>query len=244
MTLIPSQSWSEVSPAGSDNVSAGDNRIREMKTQIREVIDVDHDFPSSGQAADVGQHKKVTLQEQANLGTGAVNATILGSQTVNGKGELVYTDEDDNDVQITSGGTLYMTDILNKIYPVGSVVTLGVSTNPGTLYGVGTWTAIEGKVIVGISDEAGDTAFNTLNKTGGTQTVTLTSAQSGLVAHTHTMNFSGTETGTGFVNAGSVTTHADSSIVGTTNANSAANAAEAHTNLQPYIVKYVWERIS
>lgn len=106
MANVPTTAWSELTPAGSDNVSAGDNRIREMKTQIREVIDVDHDFPSSGQAADVGQHKKVTLQEQANLGTGAVNATILGSQTVNGKGELVYTDEDDNDIQLTSGGKL------------------------------------------------------------------------------------------------------------------------------------------
>jgi hypothetical protein len=106
MANIPTTAWAETTPSGGDNISAGDNRIREMKTQIREVIDVDHDFPSSGQAADVGQHKKVTLQEQADLGTGAVGATILGSQTVSGKGELVYTDEDDNDIQITSGGNI------------------------------------------------------------------------------------------------------------------------------------------
>lgn len=102
----PTISWDETTPAGSDNLNQGDNRVRELKTQIREVIDVDHDFPSSGQAADVGQHKKCTFQEQADLGTGAANATILGSQTVSGKGELVYTDEDDNDVQITSQGKI------------------------------------------------------------------------------------------------------------------------------------------
>jgi hypothetical protein len=106
MANIPTTAWAETTPSGGDNLSAGDNRIREMKTQIREVIDVDHDFPSSGQAADVGQHKKVTLQEQADLGTGAVGATILGSQTVSGKGELVYTDEDDNDIQLTSAGKI------------------------------------------------------------------------------------------------------------------------------------------
>jgi hypothetical protein len=241
MTLIPSQSWSEVSPAGSDNVSAGDNRIREMKTQIREVIDVDHDFPSSGQAADVGQHKKVTLQEQANLGTGAVNATILGSQTVNGKGELVYTDEDDNDVQLTKGGVAYPSQstvladwskIMELVYPVGSVVTLGVSTNPGTLYGVGTWTAIEGRVIVGISDEAGDGAFDTLNKTGGAKTHTLTTDE--IPAHTHT-----TVGGTGNQN------FPDSGVVGKSTVNTGSTGGgAAHNNLQPYIVKYVWERIS
>jgi hypothetical protein len=106
MANVPTTAWSELTPSGSDNVSAGDNRIREMKTQIREVINVDHDFPSSGQAADVGQHKKVTLQEQANLGTGAEGVPILGAQTVGGKAELVFTDEDDNDIQLTSGGKL------------------------------------------------------------------------------------------------------------------------------------------
>ncbi len=106
MSNYPTVAWSELSPAGSDQINAGDNAIRLAKTQIREVIDVDHDFPSSGQAADVGQHKKVTLQEQADLGTGAVGATILGSQTVSGKGELVYTDEDDNDIQMSSGGKM------------------------------------------------------------------------------------------------------------------------------------------
>ncbi len=63
MANVPTVSWSESTPAGSDDVSAGDNRIRELKTQVREIINVDHDFPSSGQAADNGQHKQVTLQE-------------------------------------------------------------------------------------------------------------------------------------------------------------------------------------
>lgn len=103
---VPTASWDESSPAGTDPISAGDNAIRLLKTQIREVINVDHDFPSTGNATDNGQHKKVTLQEQADLGTGAVGTTILGSQTVGGKGELVYTDEDDNDIQLTSAGKI------------------------------------------------------------------------------------------------------------------------------------------
>lgn len=115
---VPTVSWSEITPAGSDSASGGDDRIRELKTQIREVIDVDHDFPSSGQATDVGQHKQVTLQEQADIGTGAVGATILGSQTISGKGELVYTDEDDTDIQLTSGGKIYLNNglVTNNTY--------------------------------------------------------------------------------------------------------------------------------
>jgi hypothetical protein len=103
---IPNVAWAEDSPAGSDNIALGDNRIREMKTQIREVIDVDHDFPSSGSAATTGQHKQVTLQEAADIGSGAEGVPILGAQTYDGKAELTFTDEDDNDIQITSGGAL------------------------------------------------------------------------------------------------------------------------------------------
>jgi hypothetical protein len=217
-----------------------------MKTQIREVINVDHDFPSSGQAADVGQHKQVTLQEQADLGTGAVSATILGSQTVGGKGELMYTDEDDNDVQLTSGGKLgsatlaQMSLIMGHVYPVGSVVTLGVSTNPATLFGIGTWTAIAGKVIVGIN--AGDAEFDTLDETGGAKTVTLTSAQSGLPAHTHALAYGSSGSDGGYPETPYNTDTFAANTAQTTVANAAANASEAHTNLQPYIVKYVWQR--
>lgn len=234
---VPTISWDETSPAGSDAMSTVDNRLREFKTQVREVIGVDHDFPSSGQDTDVGQHLQVTLQEQADLGTGAVNATILGSQTVSGKGELVYTDEDDNDIQITKAGVLkpststVLADwsaIMNLVYPVGAVVTLGVSTNPATLFGVGTWTAIEGRVIVG---KASAGTFNTLDATGGAETHTLTTDE--IPAHTHTY---------GIADVGAAGAAVDSGDGGTSNTTGSTGGGSAHNNLQPYIVKYVWQR--
>jgi len=130
---------------------------------------------------------------------------------------------------------------LQAMMPVGFVVTLGVNTNPATLYGFGTWTAIAGRVIVGISGS--DTEFDTLNETGGAKSVTLTSAQSGIPSHTHQQRV-----GNGSVGAIlSVTQAYYSAATGfgaaqATDTNAAADAAQAHTNLQPYIVKYVWER--
>jgi hypothetical protein len=250
---VPTTALNENTPAGSDQINAGDNRIREYKVQNREIMAVDHDYPTSGSTVTAGQHKKVTLQEQADLGTGAVGTTILGSQTVSGKGELVYTDEDDNDVQITTGGKIKaenlagvypaanvaaLATMMNLIYPVGYVITLGVSTNPGTLLGVGTWTAIAGKVIVGI--DATQTEFDTLNETGGAKAVTLTAAQSGVPAHVHSVGYSnsdqGSNTGVGQGNGVAVVAYGD------TLANSAANASASHENMPPYIVKYCWER--
>lgn len=256
MSNVPTTSWDETSPSGSQAISLGDDRIREAKTQVREIIAVDHEFASSGQTPTTGQHKRVTLQEQADLGTGAVGTTKLGNQTVAGKGELVYTDEDDNDVQITSLGKINaaamggvyaaanvaaLATILNLIYPVGHIYIGYVSTNPNTLFGIGTWTAFAaGKVLVGL-DAGGDTDFDVVGDTGGAKTVTLTSAQSGLPAHTHVIQG---KNGGALSNAavfGKVDTNTNDNP-GATQLNTAADAAESHTNMPPFITVYMWRR--
>lgn len=240
---IPTVALSEATPAGSDQIALGDNRIREYKTQNREIMAVDHKYESSGQDADMGKHKKVSLLEQADLGTGSTGKTILGGQTVSGKPELVYTDEDDNDIQITKAGVLkpstsnVLADwsaIMGLIYPVGIVVTLGVSTNPATLFGVGTWTAIAGRVIVGI--DAGQTEFDALDETGGSKTHTLTVDE--IPAHGHDETY--------YNNADGGTAGPSMSNSGPTGSFTSDNAGggSAHNNLQPYIVKYVWQRTS
>jgi microcystin-dependent protein len=122
---------------------------------------------------------------------------------------------------------------MNLIYPVGIVVTLGVSTNPNTLFGVGTWSAIAGKVIVGIN--AGDAEFDTLDETGGAKTHTLSTDE--MPAHTHNYTLR-TQTNNGQIEP----TGGDGDAVATPT--SSAGGGQAHNNLQPYIVKYVWQRAS
>ena len=125
-------------------------------------------------------------------------------------------------------------EILKADNPVGTVRTFGVSTNPATLLGFGTWTAIAGKVIVGI--DAGQAEFDTLDETGGSKTHTLTTAE--IPAHTHNMPQRNTSAGTGTRNVQAASTG------GTTADNPTASegGGGAHNNLQPYIVKYVWQR--
>lgn len=264
----PTTSWDETLPAGSDPLNQGDNRIRELKTQIREVINVDHKFNDTGSDDDNGKHNQVHLLEQADIGSGASGKPIIGAQTIDSKPELVFTDEDDNDIQMTIKGTpvaingctaktvpvaadlllisdsadsfkskkMTVANILNFMYPVGMVVTLGVATNPGTLFGVGTWTAITGKVIVGID---GTTEFLTLNQTGGEKTHVLITAE--IPSHNHAIAVS--EDGGGYDNstarAGNGNGHGVHPAL-----NYPAGGDGAHNNLQPYIVKYVWERTS
>ncbi len=96
-------------PGGADDPKQGDDRIREFKNGVVELVGVDHDVTKTGDivnGADAGKHKQISLLEQADIGTGSSCKPILGAQTVDGKPELVYTDEDDNDVQLTKGGKI------------------------------------------------------------------------------------------------------------------------------------------
>lgn len=224
MTL-PTVSWNESSPAGSDNKADGDNRIREMKTQIREVIDVDHQFNSSGQDADNGKHTKVSLLEQADLGSGATGKPILGGQTVSGKPELVYTDEDDNDVQITSAGKVCGLGS-GQPWRAGDLILSSNTTAPTGWTDVST--TYDNKFIRIGDDTPLTTTGGSDTLSGNTGSTTLTAAQSGLPAHTHTVTASNTTGGAG---TGPQVWTSQSMVTSfTTDSSVAAAASEGHAH--------------
>ena len=127
--------------------------------------------------------------------------------------------------------------ILNKVYPVGSIYTSVNSTNPSTLFG-GTWERFgNGKVLVGVDEN--DTNFNTVEKTGGEKTHTLTVDEMPSHSHTTYLNSSTSE--------GNYNKHymrgADYST-SETYTSSSVGGNTAHNNLQPYITVYMWKRVA
>ena len=99
-------------------------------------------------------------------------------------------------------GNLYTTiipsQIINIVYPVGSIYMSVNNTNPSTFIG-GTWVAWgSGKVPVGV--DSGQTEFNSVEKTGGAKTASTSYTPAGtntggaVTAHTYTP--AGTNTGT------------------------------------------------
>ena len=145
----------------------------------------------------------------------------------------------------------------------GSAVSRTTYTNLftiiGTLYGSGDGSTtfnlpnLKGRVPVG--RDAAQTEFDTLGETSGAKTHTLTSAESGVPAHSHPISDPGhfhsfnvwvffvqtalvngfqTTTNTGVL-PGTVNTDTKTTGITVSN-NTAANASSAHNNLQPYIV--------
>jgi hypothetical protein len=184
-----------------------------------------------------------------NLGLSVVNADISATAAIaysklNLASSLLVTDiastayASEAEAKAGTENTKLMTPlttmqaILDRVYPIGTVVTLSVSTNPATLYGIGTWTAIAGKVIVGI--DASQTEFDTLNETGGNKTVST--------SHTHSIPYNGWSNASGN-NEGLLyrTSGGGDSLVTTANRTSGSGGDEISV-LSPYIVKYVWER--
>ena len=131
------------------------------------------------------------------------------------------------------------------LHPVGSVVVLGVSTNPNTLYGFGTWTAITGRVLVG---KASSGTFQTLDATGGAETHTLTVSE--MPSHRHRMQRArwwGDDSSIGasgsiYGQTSTTTSYGEDGSSGNKWGVAYEGGGGAHNNLQPYIVKYMWQR--
>jgi hypothetical protein len=146
---------------------------------------------------------------------------------------------------------------MQALYPVGTIYSnISVSTNPATLFGFGTWTAIAGRVVVGL--DSGDAAFDTVGETGGSKDAVIVSHTHTDSGHGHqildstiasTSNVGRISTSKGFI--GSDLTES-SYVTNNTNGtafikNGTANisttgVSATNANLPPYVVAYVWKR--
>ena len=119
-----------------------------------------------------------------------------------------------------------------------------VATSPATLFG-GTWVEWgTGRVPVAI--DTSQTEFDTVEKTGGAKTHTLTAAEMPIHSHATTTDtaakaLSTTTSGAEAFGAAGTNNYRRTASL-SANATGNAGGGGAHNNLQPYITCYMWKR--
>jgi len=133
------------------------------------------------------------------------------------------------------------------LYPVGSIyINAGVTTNPATLLGFGTWTAFgAGRVMVGLN--GGDPLFDALEEVGGSKDAIVVSHTHSVTdpGHAHTVGTNSTGNqissfapGPNIATPSTVST--STAVTGVTVDTTGSSGTNA--NLQPYITVAMWKR--
>jgi len=191
-----------------------------------------------------------------NSGTVAGTLDVTGVTTLGGNPTTTTQSAGNNTTRIATtafvttavgNATVTAAEVNALVYPVGSIYTATVSTNPNTLLGVGTWAAFgAGRVMAGF--DSGDEAYNVNGFEGGAATVdagtsgSTTLSTSQMPAHTHTHDRTDNAgggvkiSGSGGGSGGTWTSSSTGGGSGHT------HTTPSHSLLQPYIVVYIWER--
>lgn len=123
-------------------------------------------------------------------------------------------------------GALVKSDLLNMVYPVGSIYMSTNNVSPNTFLG-GTWTQIQGRFLL-----AADSTYPA-GSTGGEATHTLTEGE--MPRHVHNGHFINLSMAGGFDYAPGGQYAADSDTTPT-------GGGQPHNNMPPYLAVYMWRR--
>ena len=134
-----------------------------------------------------------------------------------------------------SSNKLNTSDLLDKIYPVGSIYMSTKNVSPASFLG-GKWNPLQDRFLIGAGSSY------SVNAKSGATTVTLTTSQ--IPSHTHAVH----EQLVGWVSSGGWLGMGSSSNfktgLNTTYSVGATGGGSAHNNMPPYHAVYMWERVT
>lgn len=121
-------------------------------------------------------------------------------------------------------------DVLNKVYPVGSIYISVNSTNPKDIFG-GAWEQLKDRFLLGCGSK-------TNGATGGEEFHILTVDE--MPSHQHALYF-----GWGAGNTGSSWARTDQNSPGNSwTPTQATGGSQGHNTMPPYLAVYMWKRVS
>lgn len=210
-----------------------------------------------------GQNKAAYENSSPSFSKINVTTGVLNSESSNNNHQIVLgkTDVDHMDFKEysgkfnfveTSGGTtiasiksdgIYTNGVklstLNEIYPIGTIYMSVSSTTPASLFG-GSWSQLENRFLLG----AGSSYTN--GATGGSATHTLTASE--MPSHNHKgLYWQSSSYGTS-LDQGSDKIWLQHNWYGSSNFTDFytgyTGSTQAHNNMPPYLVVYMWKRIA
>lgn len=181
-------------------------------------------------------------------GIASINNTIYpvnGNATVNGNNLPIDATSGAATIKATIETRPTMAQIVDAIYPVGSIYISTAAANPSTWFTWTQWEAIQDRFLLA------DGTVYTAGVTGGTAAVTLTTAQ--IPAHKHNFNCvdqnGNASTPTGVSEAMAYVGQGNGTSTVSTNGTllkravmANAGGGEAHDNMPPYLVVHMWKR--
>lgn len=129
--------------------------------------------------------------------------------------------------------------LIDLILPVGINIILGSATDPNDLYPGTTWERIKGKMIAGLDED--DEAFDIINYTAGEKTHKLTLSE--MPSHSHMAPVKHSD-GARTIETPNTNLVQDAKNARFRSQTNYTGGGQAHNNMPPYIVKYIWERIA
>lgn len=160
-----------------------------------------------------------------------------------GVGLVLETTNSDFPLNIIGNFSVNNQFLYDIIYPIGCLYTSYVNQNPHDLYGIGTWTRINGRVIVGVSES--ESEFSSAGKTGGEKTHVLSANEMPSHGHTDSVDIKNANAEAKGYGLTATSGFKDRVIInnsGKATHTGAAGGGAAHNNLQPYMALYMWRR--
>ena len=190
-----------------------------------------------------------------NIATAIATKADLASPTFTGTPSLptgtTAVTQSSSDSSTKLATTAFVQAVAQVLFPVGAIYTATVSTNPGTLLGFGTWTAFgAGSVLIGAGTGGG--ATYTAGATGGSKdAITVSHTHTATVTdpgHSHSLNNvikdGGGNSGRMDVAQALNVTSTGSNTTGISVAISTTGSNGTDANMPPYVVVYMWQRVS
>jgi hypothetical protein len=238
---------SNASPETQDLCNQFNNHLSELELQLASLKG------SDGQTASIDSDIDLQGKSLLNVGTPQTSNSAINANTLRQSNSFRNSIKQGltRSLKVTSKNSSSLTHTVNRAevnasiarsygiaiaaaWPVGSIFTSAVATNPASLLGFGTWSQIaQGQFLVGY--KSADPDFGTVLATGGSKThthaVDPATTTSGAPSATETVD----DVGGGATVSVASATHTHDTDIGST-------TSGTNSDLPPFFVVYFWRR--